>query len=722
MALRTDMGYAQRLWAPRFSDRAFVSGASQFTMSADRPLPFPPRTSSRQSDSFRQTSSHMSFGSHHPSQQQTLSHPTSEELPALQPSVPNAPHTQVIRNPGENAQPIATHPPHSFEHYQQTQYRPMAYPTHVTTLPSISQPTLPSFPSNNAHTYNPAGQFFPPPPTTMHPAQPGGVPHPSYYYNPMSIVSAPPQYNIPNPPLAPAPAHYTVPNPPLAPNLPPVANPPPPAPAPSSASSTPSPRPSSPNHDDTRLPNTTHIPFLTGKHDWGPWSSAVELTLDNLDLTKHISDPPAPGTPWDPSLIPTYPPIVDQLSTPDEIKAWRYWWQRDGQARHILVSRLSGSIQNSLPGFGRVSGIRLPARDILVKLRNLYGIGDWTSAQVIKTRLRNLSYGPNRVLEFITAWCNGINQLESAGFPWDLRDGLSTFLDRFPFANHHLVELSAYRKLLRGPVSSLPTYNTVFQDFNDVETDYQRLHPRPRPQPNNPSSRPPFNNNNTSSQPATTTTPLSPPQPSSATSASRPRPGLPNSAPNTGWRSNTGPAGGAQQRTTQALLADGQDQLMESCVEGEDDYATIPPCDPDPPLLDTAPPSVFAGISVAASSNTMFFDAYLPSRLNELQATTDPLAFALYSQPYNCLLDSGCSNHIFNQREAFWSYDTSTATSVLTANSGSLDALARGEVRLRVNCTDGNSVLLSSNVSAKLLNSGIADLVTSAWMLLVRFY
>ncbi|KAF5381322.1 hypothetical protein D9615_008433 [Tricholomella constricta] len=679
-------------------------------MSTDRPLPFPPRTSSRQSDSFRQTSSHISFGSHHPSQQDTMPLSRSkEEVPALQ---SNVPHVRASRNVSESVQPINSQQPPPLEHHQQTAYHPTAYPALSTHIPTASHPNLASLPSNGTHTFTPLAQYYLPPP--MHSAQPGGVPHPSYYYNPMPTVSAPPQYTVPNAPLAPA--HYNlqnpygVPNPPAAPMPPPALHPPPvpnpplvanPGPTPSrhvpAPPRTPLPRPpsrtaSSPDHEDTRLPNTAHIPLLTGKHDWGPWSSAVELTLDNLYLTDHISDPPAPGSPWDPSLIPSYPPIVDRLSTADEIRAWRYWWQRDGQARHILLSRLSGTVQNSLPGFGRVSGVKLPARDILAKLRLLYGIGDWTSAQVIKTRLRNLSYGSNRVLEFITAWRNGINQLESAGFPWDLRDGLSAFLDRFPFANHHLVELSAYRKLLRSPVSSLPPYNTVFQDFQDVEINYQRLHPRPRPQPNNSTPRQSFNTN-PSQLPATTAS-LSPPPPSSSNPAPRTRPVVPNTNPNQGWRSNIGPSGGAQQRPTQALLADGQDQSVDPGVEGEDDYTTIPPCDPDPPLLDTAPPSVFAGISVAASPNTMFFDAYFPLRHDQPQATTDPLALISYSQPYNCLLDSGCSSHIFNKREVFWSYDTSTATSVLTANSGSLDALARGEVRLRVNCIDGNSVVL----------------------------
>jgi hypothetical protein len=48
--------------------------------------------------------------------------------------------------------------------------------------------------------------------------------------------------------------------------------------------------------------------------------------------------------------------------------------------------------------------------------------------------------------------------------------------------------------------------------------------------------------------------------------------------------------------------------------------------------------------------------------------------------PYNLVLDSGCMNHIFCDRSLFWTYDTSLAVPVKTANYGFLQTLAHGSV------------------------------------------
>ena len=52
------------------------------------------------------------------------------------------------------------------------------------------------------------------------------------------------------------------------------------------------------------------IPILSGKHDWGPWHSAVRTLIMNANLLGHIADDPLPGATFDPGLWPTYPPAV----------------------------------------------------------------------------------------------------------------------------------------------------------------------------------------------------------------------------------------------------------------------------------------------------------------------------------------------------------------------------------------------------------------------------
>ena len=42
-----------------------------------------------------------------------------------------------------------------------------------------------------------------------------------------------------------------------------------------------------------------------GKHDWGPWNSAVRTLITNANLLGHIADDPLSGMIFDPGLWPT---------------------------------------------------------------------------------------------------------------------------------------------------------------------------------------------------------------------------------------------------------------------------------------------------------------------------------------------------------------------------------------------------------------------------------
>src|SRR5277367_4811428 len=50
---------------------------------------------------------------------------------------------------------------------------------------------------------------------------------------------------------------------------------------------------------------TKEIPLLTGKHDWGPWHTAVWTLIDCSNLLGHIHDTMLPGALYDPDLEPT---------------------------------------------------------------------------------------------------------------------------------------------------------------------------------------------------------------------------------------------------------------------------------------------------------------------------------------------------------------------------------------------------------------------------------
>jgi len=62
----------------------------------------------------------------------------------------------------------------------------------------------------------------------------------------------------------------------------------------------------------------------------------------------------------------------------------------------------------------------------------------------------------------------------------------------------------------------------------------------------------------------------------------------------------------------------------------------------------------------------------------------DPVAFAIFQQCFNSILDSRCMTHIICDRRFFWIYHPEQATPVGTANYGILNTLACGEVRFTV--------------------------------------
>jgi hypothetical protein len=197
-----------------------------------------------------------------------------------------------------------------------------------------------------------------------------------------------------------------------------------------------------PNHSNSEisyitstLPSTKDVPLFTGKHDWGPWHSAVRTLSLNSNLLGHVADDPLPRAAFDPGLWPTYPPTVHQRSTHAEIQSFTTWWSRDGLTSHILMSRLSSSVLSSLPIPNERMGQRRSARSVYLTLHHQYGAGDYSAVMLIEAHLHRLRCLPTRggvcILEFISTWCISINQMEAAGFLLGTRQLLSIFAEGF---------------------------------------------------------------------------------------------------------------------------------------------------------------------------------------------------------------------------------------------------------------------------------------------------
>ena len=238
------------------------------------------------------------------------------------------------------------------------------------------------------------------------------------------------------------------------------------------------------------LPSTKDVPLLTGKHDWGPWHSAVRTLIVNPNLLGHIADDPHPGAAYDPGLWPTYPPVVHRDSTLEQLQSFTDWWSRDGLASHILTSRLSPSVLGCLPIANERMGQRRSSRTVYLTLHYQYGAGDYSAVMVIEARLRNLKCLPTRggvrLTDFITTWRTSLNQMDAAGYPPSPRQILTIFADGLPQHSVAFVNLYDYIILsLNEPNEQmLPNIHQLFDRAVNLDNNLQRtrlLNPRRLP-------------------------------------------------------------------------------------------------------------------------------------------------------------------------------------------------------------------------------------------------
>jgi hypothetical protein len=58
------------------------------------------------------------------------------------------------------------------------------------------------------------------------------------------------------------------------------------------------------------LPSTKNIPLLAGKHDWGPWHTAVWTLINCSNFLGHVHENMLPGAQYNPDLEPSFSPTI----------------------------------------------------------------------------------------------------------------------------------------------------------------------------------------------------------------------------------------------------------------------------------------------------------------------------------------------------------------------------------------------------------------------------
>jgi Reverse transcriptase (RNA-dependent DNA polymerase) len=557
--------------------------------------------------------------------------------------------------------PVNTNPPHSPSNIQQY---------YVPLSPLIFQSPLHTSPTNNHRTqintlqtrrhsiFSPQIINSPLPNNTVHSPSPrpqsARLPTPNIIHQPNNII-------------APQPVYPTLPLP-LNPQFSPSSE--------SSHISSSSHSSRSQHISSSRatlkfsLPSTKDIPLLTGKHDWGPWHSAVSSLVLCSNLLSHIADDLLPGAAYDPDLWPTYPPVLQPSSSPEERTEFSNWWSRDGVATHILVSRLSPTVLGSLPIANLRLAQRRSARDVYRALRSNYGAGDYSAVMIIETKLRQLRCLPTRggvrVNDYVATWRTAYNQMEAAGHLPSERQLLAMFVDGLPTNSVSFITL--YDNILNSlnDNSELPNIHHLFDHTIRIESNILRtrlLNPSLRSLSHTSSTSSPSTLNKTS-----TTTPTQIANPTV-------------NCGNCGRRHPTDKCfqpGGVMEGKKEEVLASRPVRAQAYLAEIDEGVEPEEVKTDDENLLTNE----FAAMSIS-QPNDINLSTYALSSVTD--AFEDiPLALASLSQTFNSALDSACTNHIIRDRNLFHRYDTGGGVPVKTANCGFLETLAVGDVKFRI--------------------------------------
>ncbi|KAG6851946.1 hypothetical protein C0991_004727, partial [Blastosporella zonata] len=433
---------------------------------------------------------------------------------------------------------------------------------------------------------------------------------------------------------------------------------PPPSPAPQNSASSLS--------TASSLPSLTSIPLLRNSADWVPWESAVVRTISAINLRGHICRIPKIGDLMDPTSPFVVPPPYDFQSTQEEVEEYRIFWRDDDIADHILVGRLAHNIAATLPP-KRSGPYDLPnrtARDTLFFLRKHYSVGHAAAADNIKSKVISSTCHPGSVPQYVSSWQSAASEL--AGSEWDFTSFEKTqkFVNGLPSSSGWMVLRDRVRAWwhTNNTLDDAPfTFDSLASEALDIYQSNKLNHHR-NPIRNAVAALPPASNITTLSE-----------------STERTRPQCSNCRA-TGhtieqcWQKGGGMEG---QRDTfrarpKANIATDTDILTTSLptVEENDEPNVIDPAEhTDSTFIPAYTPEL------SEPTPTPFYTAFIQTR--------SPNALASISSRFNAILDSGCTTHIFRDKEVFWTYDTSGATPVGTANCGTLNTLARGEVRFR---------------------------------------
>ncbi|RDB14617.1 Retrovirus-related Pol polyprotein from transposon TNT 1-94 [Hypsizygus marmoreus] len=437
------------------------------------------------------------------------------------------------------------------------------------------------------------------------------------------------------------------------------------------------------------LPPLTNTPLLNSTADWTKWLDLVVNAIDGMSLYGHIRDPPSsPDAFISPANAPTYPPLINHESSPEEIAAYESWWRRDNLVSQVLSTRLGAVAFSTLPRKRDLNGNpSRTARDILVALRKRFGVGTHGAAQTLKDRFRTRVSTTSDLPQYIADWRTAISQLEDSFWAFTETEFATWFADGLPAD----VKYQSIRHDVRVGMDSSPPYSFdpehLFDEAMAIRDDIIRHAEVVRQR--TPRGR-------VGLQPAAAA--VAPNVPNGTTAPAAPRAPRPTCATCGTIGHTTANCWGTDPAARDRYLAAHPNARAHIATEQLPELAT-PDANADTVHITSEPVSVSSQIELIDMcvgvppelSSPVSFSA--GTHYLDFINNNEPVVLASLSSRFNAILDSGCTTHIFRDRKLFWTYNTALATPVGTANCGVLRTLARGEVRFKV-VVDGRPLII----------------------------
>ena len=145
---------------------------------------------------------------------------------------------------------------------------------------------------------------------------------------------------------------------------------------------------------------------------------------------------------------------------------------------HVLLSRLHPMVRAILPSDDdEDTAVPWTLRMVYTMLWKSYSVHGHASGSALLSELCGFQYG-SCVTKFVTKWCAGVSQLQSAHHPFSMRDIIEAFLDQLPTTVPYQILCFKYMNRINTvPVDDISTFFKVTDEVLDIDSMHRCMTP-----------------------------------------------------------------------------------------------------------------------------------------------------------------------------------------------------------------------------------------------------